>query len=630
MTAVNKIDSNQTELRIAEEVSVGVLPATPVWTQLDPNDYSTFGAKIKTVARNPINAARQRKKGVVVDLDAQAGFGIDLTQDNMQSLTQGFLFSTLRTHDEIAAPTVDGTGNAYEPAAGGAGYVAGDLLFAKGSADPTNDGLKVVTGTPTAINVAVTDTTLVDESGSALIISRVGHEFGAGVVTIDASGALPKLHITGNVAASDVLTATGVFADAETVTINGKVYTLQSVLTNVDGHVKIGVDLATTLTNLKNAINLNGLGVPGTDYALSTTQNADVTAADTATTLTVTAKVSGTVGNAITATEVVLNAAWASATLTGGVGRSWISLGLTVGSWVCVGDDATLNRFATSANNGLKRIRVIANDDLTFDKSTLAMVTDAGAAKDIRVFFGRVCKNEVGSLLVRRSYQLERTLGAPDDASSAVQSEYLTGSIPNTLELDVKQADKVMMKLDFMSRDHETRSAVTGVKPGTRPVLQDADAFNATSHVVRLSLAGINPVSANPVDLFAFLTDLKLTVKNGVKPNKAVKFLGAFDNSAGTLTVDAAATAYFADVAAMDAVRNNEDVTLDLTLGNNNKGITIDMPLVTVGDALADVKQDTAIMMPITNAAATGAKLDVNLNHTILFQFWDYLPTLAA
>src|SRR5262245_277986 len=128
-----KQDSNFTELRYAVESSPGVLPGSPVWIPLEPNSYKDFGAEVKTVARNPINSSRQRKKGVVVDLDAKAGFTQDVTTTNLQDLMQSFLFAALRTKSEQNdVATVDGTGNHYVADADArVNYQIDDLIFAK-------------------------------------------------------------------------------------------------------------------------------------------------------------------------------------------------------------------------------------------------------------------------------------------------------------------------------------------------------------------------------------------------------------------------------------------------------------------------------------------------------------------
>lgn len=628
MAQVKKIDSNFTGLRFAVESNqVGVLPALPVWYPAEPNSYTKFGASVKTKARNPINDGRQRKKGVIVDLDALAEYEMDLTEDNTQVMMSSFLFANPRTKAELAVGAVSGAG--YAPAAGGAAYYAGNLLFAKGFTLNPNNGLAKVTGTPTGVLVATTAAT-VAETSTGGIISRVGHEFAASVATIDVSGPLPKLVISGIAAASGALTSTGNFADGNTVTVGGRTYTLQAVLTNVDGNVKIGATAALSLTNLVNAINANGLGVPGTDYALATTANGVVTAATTSTVLTATAVVAGTTGNVIASTVTGTANTWGAATLSGGTGRSLKELGLTVGEWLCLGDDGAGQSFANQSNNGLKRVRAITDNSFSFDKSTLLMVTDAGTGKTLRIFCGRVVKNEVGANIHRQTLQFERTLGAPDDSSSAVQAEYITGCVANTFDLSIKTADKLNLKLGFMARDQETVTAVQGLKAGLRPVLQESDAYNSSSNVARLSLAAIDPTTATPTDLFAFLLDLDLSIKNNVKANKAVKFLGSFDNSAGIFEVDAKMTAYFSTVDAIRQVRQNGDVTLDITFAQANKGLTFDLPLVSLASDGANVKQDTAIEIPITSAAATGSKLDVNLNHTLLVQYWDYLPTLAA
>jgi hypothetical protein len=118
--------------------------------------------------------------------------------------------------------------------------------------------------------------------------------------------------------AEGVYTLSGSLVDADTVTIGGKVYTLQASLTNVNGHVKIGATDADTLANLAAAINLDG--VAGTDYAAATTKSTTVEAESDATHLYVTAlSAVAATGNAVTTTDTSTGAAWGGATLAGGV-----------------------------------------------------------------------------------------------------------------------------------------------------------------------------------------------------------------------------------------------------------------------------------------------------------------------
>ncbi len=119
-------------------------------------------------------------------------------------------------------------------------------------------------------------------------------------------------------AAKGTLTSTGVnVSNGDTVTIGGKTYTFQTVLTNVDGNVLIGANAAASLANLKAAINLEAGA--GTTYATATTVHTTVVADSvTATTLLVRAKASGSGGNSIASTEVAVTLSWGGATLASG------------------------------------------------------------------------------------------------------------------------------------------------------------------------------------------------------------------------------------------------------------------------------------------------------------------------
>lgn len=124
----------------------------------------------------------------------------------------------------------------------------------------------------------------------------------------------------GGTAASNVLTLAGNFADGEIVKIGGRPYTAQAALTAGDGNFVIGADAAHSILNLRAAIGgLAGLGVIYNAKPVGD-QNVYVSAYDAAT-LTVTALYPGEPGNNIATTETSVNASWATATLTGGVGK---------------------------------------------------------------------------------------------------------------------------------------------------------------------------------------------------------------------------------------------------------------------------------------------------------------------
>ncbi len=513
MAVVQKIDSNIVGTRWVEEASIKTLPGgTPTWAPLDPNSFTDWGGEYINVARAPINPSRQRRKGVLTDLNATGGFNIDFTQTNVQDLMQGFFFATFRKKNELAVADVNTTLDDFQPAAGGDGYVAKDLLFAKDFADTVNNGLHVVTGTPAATTVPVT-TNLTTASTQSGTISHVGFEFASGDVDVDGSG--------------------------------------------------------------------------GTYPALTSTV------------------------------------------------KSFLDFGLKVGEWVYVGGDLTAEKFVTGANNTFARVRVIAANRLDFDKTTTTMVNETGTGLTIRLFFGRVLQNEQAASIVRRSYQFERTLGAPNDSNpTQIQAEYIEGCFASECTWDIKQADMVKMDLAYMALnavDIDGPTALRSAAPALTPALDDTvEGFNTSTDFSKLKLHLHTDGSPNPTALVTFIQDFQITINNNVSVNKAVNNLGGFDVTLGDFEVGGSLTGYFFDTTAKAAVSGNSDVTMDWTIVKNNAGFTFDIPLITLGDGRVNVAKDEAITIPLGMQASTGAKIDSLLNHTALCVFWDFLPTAAG
>jgi len=305
-------------------------------------------------------------------------------------------------------------------------------------------------------------------------------------------------------------------------------------------------------------------------------------------------------------------------------------LGLIPGEFIYIGGDSAATQFDTSGM-GFARVRSIAQNEIVIDKCQADMAADTGTGKTIQIFFGRVLKNEVGTDIVRRTYNVERQLGAPDDASpTEIQSEYLIGAVPNELSLNIPTADKAMVDLAFVAMDVEYRTGVQGVKSGTRISLIEESAFNTSSNVPLINLAIISDTDENPTPLFAYAEELSIAINNNVSPDKAIGVLGGFDASHGNFEVTGNLTAYFQDVASIAAVRDNSDVTLDMHLVKENAGITVDIPLLALGDGRLNVAQNEAIRIPLSKEAAIGTGAITGYDHTLLMSFYDYLPDAAA
>lgn len=302
--------------------------------------------------------------------------------------------------------------------------------------------------------------------------------------------------------------------------------------------------------------------------------------------------------------------------------------GLVPGQWVACGGEAIDDAFSFNLIDPFyARVYDISDDGHTirFDKTTQPIVTDAGAGKTIRLYFGPCLRNEDDpDLIVRFSSTIERTLGRDDDG---VQSEYLVGAVANELKWHSPQAGLVNLDLAYIAQKANTRSGAQGPLSARvdnlRMTALGEDAFNTTSNLYRIRLAMVDPATLNPAPLFARVTEFTGTLKNNVSSAKAQGVLGGFDTITGNFDVDLELTAYFTTVEAIHAVKCNWDVTFDAIYAKDNAGVYLDIPLASPGGGRLSIEQDAAIMLPLENAAA-----ESKFGHTALVGWFPYLPSI--
>lgn len=204
---------------------------------------------------------------------------------------------------------------------------------------------------------AVADGTWVPNVGILTAAANPTNAQATGVLT--AAGNATRANAVGT------LTLAGQPLDTETVTLDAKVYTFQTVLTDVDGNVLIGATASDSLDNLIAAVTL-GAGA-GTTYATATTLHSTVTAAAGAgDTATITAKASGVGGNSIATTETLTNGSFGAVTLENGAAAETVTI------------DATVYTFVDHLTTAF-HVLIGATASATLDNLIAAINTDAGA-----------------------------------------------------------------------------------------------------------------------------------------------------------------------------------------------------------------------------------------------------------
>lgn len=198
---MGRVTTNSLAISAAREASLGVLPVSPVWRAAEPNSINQFGTTISKTARSPISQSRQRRKGIITDLDSAVEFEADLTLSHFRDYMEGFCFA-VAIGAPVFVPTAVTSGAFTVPAvsAGAAAKLiygastAKSLIYARGHANDANNGLFVLAGAVAsgATSIPVTGGAVAETIAATadVELAVAGVRAAAGDLEIDADGNL--------------------------------------------------------------------------------------------------------------------------------------------------------------------------------------------------------------------------------------------------------------------------------------------------------------------------------------------------------------------------------------------------------------------------------------------------------
>ncbi len=199
---VNRISSTAAKLILAEEASIGVLPGSPVYFNLNVNSYDSGFGPTQTLESSRFVTQRRRKRGEIVAEDVEGGFELNFTPTVLHKLMPWLLLSNFDRQANKGTVfdtgiTVTGTPADYDIGAdaASAGWRDGHLLYAENFAESANNGLKEVTGV-SGNTIEVTGLTAEASPPDTAAIRAVGIQFGSAELdVVKSGGSFPTLEI---------------------------------------------------------------------------------------------------------------------------------------------------------------------------------------------------------------------------------------------------------------------------------------------------------------------------------------------------------------------------------------------------------------------------------------------------
>ena len=268
-----------------------------------------------------------------------------------------------------------------------------------------------------------------------------------------------------------------------------------------------------------------------------------------------------------------------------------------VGQRIYIGGGTAATDFPVTVGGYAVITKVEANL-LTLTDTPVGFQADpSGGGETVQIFTGNYVRNVpvCDADYLSRTYQFEAVYSDAECANEAF--EYAEGNSANSLTLNMPLTDKVTVDWGFIGTD--TDSTQVAAKGPTPLSPFDTTAFNTTSDLAQISLTK----SSDGTPLAAFFKSLTLTIDNGVSPVKVLGTLGGVGANLSNFVVTGSAQVLFDDLAAINAVKGNETVSLSWKLRDGDGTIYFNIPSMTLGNAGKSFDRDEEIKLDIDGNA---------------------------
>jgi hypothetical protein len=182
-----EVQTSNVNMALARELTPGVLPAQPEWTNIEPNDIGRFGKRNTLVQRDPISKDRMERAGVLTDADSALEWDSDWTMSAFLESAEPFCLANLVGPPSFGrALNLAGAATGYDVDSGGA-LAEDTIIFARGFLIAANNGEKLVGVGSTAVLIIAAGTAIEATPPAGATVEVAGVRGATGDFEIDAS-----------------------------------------------------------------------------------------------------------------------------------------------------------------------------------------------------------------------------------------------------------------------------------------------------------------------------------------------------------------------------------------------------------------------------------------------------------